>query len=114
MTNFDDRPEMCRVDFFNPRGDGFKWYATESFKFEPWAGSTFIHDAFRDSLLKHLDETSEDRDDRRMIGMLAVCLEPHHQNAHPLTLYVPSRHVDDVHLHTVPIREQREGFGGIS
>lgn len=85
---YTNNPAMVRVDFFKESG---KWSTTEAVK---WTGAYFggpnrfdypharIHDAFRQSLADHLG------DSRRLAGMLAVCLEPYHEFAHPITQWV--------------------------
>jgi hypothetical protein len=67
-------PAMVRVDFFKPSG---KWYTTEAVK---WIGYSdpLIHDAFAESLRRHLGQRLRDMD--------AVCLEPFHRSAHPIQL----------------------------
>ena len=69
---------MVRVDFFKPSG---KWYTTEAVR---WTGSYDgeIHVAFERSLLKHFGG------EVRMSGMTAICLEPYHKHAHPISLIV--------------------------
>lgn len=74
MSNYSNKPNMCRVDFFKPSG---KWYTTEEFEFL-WYTDKFITDAFRESLLKAFPN--------RYTGMTAVCLHPHHEHEHPLML----------------------------
>ena len=65
---------MVRVDFFKPSG---KWHTTEAIE---WTGGYFsvnIHEAFKKSLRDAFPNgTFSDMD--------AVCLEPYHENAHPL------------------------------
>lgn len=67
--------EMVRVDFFRPSG---KWYCAEAVR---WTGSYIgdIHKAFAISLRNHLKGG-------RLSEMDAVCLEPCHENAHPIQL----------------------------
>lgn len=76
---------MVRVDFFRPSG---KWYCTEAVKWLTFCG---MHDqgglspveAFVEALASHLGKT-----ETRMDGMLAVCLHPYHQFAHPVSIIV--------------------------
>ena len=72
----DDR--MVRVDFFKESG---KWYCTEAVM---WTGSytDLIHSSFEESLADHFDRVV------RLVGMTAICLEPYHQHAHPISLIV--------------------------
>lgn len=71
--NYSADEAMVRVDFFKPSG---KWYATEAVKFIRFDGC--IYAAFAESLRQHLGS--------RMQGMDAICLEPCHENAHPLQI----------------------------
>ena len=69
---------MVRVDFFKPSG---KWYTTEAVK---WTGGycrTIIHDAFSESLRNHFKDRP-----KRLSDMDAICLEPYHDNSHPIQL----------------------------
>ena len=61
---------MVRVDFFKPSG---KW--TGGY----FANDENIHAAFVTSL------TNAAAGSERLNGLLAVCLEPYHEHAHPLT-----------------------------
>lgn len=79
---------MVRVDFFkaDEHGAPRKWYCTEAARWLTWRGGTrdggkLIHDAFAEALARHLDG--------RLRGMVAVCLEPYHENAHPIVARVP-------------------------
>lgn len=78
MGNYSVNANSVRVDFFKPSG---KWSTTEAVSWIDYREKD-IHKALRDSLLAagiHL----------RLAGTLAVCLEPYHVNAHPITLIVP-------------------------
>ena len=84
MSNYSDDPAMVRVDFFSPSG---KWYETEAVKWTgAWKGSLndggqLIHAAFAQSLRDHFVGRPD-----RLSSMDAVCLEPYHENAHPIQL----------------------------
>lgn len=78
MGHYSDDAHSVRVDFFKPSG---KWYTTEAVRWLDYEEKD-IFKAFRDSLLAagiHL----------RLVGMTAVCLEPHHKHGYPLMLVVP-------------------------
>jgi hypothetical protein len=70
---------IVRVDFFKPSG---KWYTTEAVK---WTGfyneGSLIHNEFAFSLRNHFKHSPHSLED-----MDAICLEPYHQNAHPIML----------------------------
>ena len=65
---------MVRVDFFKESG---KWYITEEMKWYGW-DATDIFEAFRYSLNKAFPKSYK--------GMQAICLEPYHKNAFPISL----------------------------
>jgi hypothetical protein len=68
--------DVVRVDLFKPSG---KWYMSVALKWTGgWTQDTLIHDAFRQSL--------HDEFKGSMSGMQAVCLEPYHELAHPLSV----------------------------
>ena len=79
-----DKPEMVRVDFFRPSG---KWYTTEAVEWlyygnEPNLPENYlIVEIFHASLRKHFEKTPG-----RLIGMVAVCLEPYYKHAHPVMI----------------------------
>jgi hypothetical protein len=77
MSNFSADPEKCRVDFFESTG---KWYATEAIIFSHY-NTQPIYAAFRLALEEHLKGT-------RFNGMTAICLDPHHENSHPIQMVV--------------------------
>ena len=66
--------DMCRVDIFKDTG---KWCSTEAVQFQDWH-RPLIHDEF----LEALDRAGVT--ERYGVGYVAVCLEPYHENAHPL------------------------------
>ena len=73
-----DDDSMVRVDFFKPGG---KWYCSEAVRWTGGYGDVEIHTAFKISLQDHFRA-----DPNRLNGMVAVCLEPYHEHAHPLML----------------------------
>lgn len=80
MSNYSDDPSMVRVDFFKPSG---KWYATEAIKWDHYGTEEsnkgeLIYDTFKRCL--------QDQLKGRLSEMIAVCLHPYHQHAHPLML----------------------------
>lgn len=93
---YSEDPQDVRVDFFKETG---KWYATESVRWihyfssynvkgEPQEGGKIIQDAFLEALTKHLTRPDGSI---RYAGMWAVCLEPHHEHAHPIMMTVPKK-----------------------
>lgn len=77
-----------RVDFFQPREDGMKWKYTESVRWTgEWSAPSLVDREFAVSLERHLRRATGGH---RLRGMIAVCLEPHHQNAFPLAIGVDS------------------------
>lgn len=75
--NSDD--SMVRVDFFRESG---KWYTTEEMKWDRWSmkladGSTeLVDETFERCLNQEFGDSFR--------GMIAICLEPYHENAFPL------------------------------
>lgn len=87
---------MVRVDFFKPSG---KWYTTESVKWTGHYEGGLLLREFAKSLYDHLIEREtqpglQNENHRipssrlRLSGMIAVCLKPHHEHAHPQMLKV--------------------------
>ena len=83
MSNYSENPQSVRVDFFRPTG---KWYTTKVIIFDRWYGTNesdeieeTIHDTFKRCLREQLGG--------RLNGMIAVCLEPYHEHAHPLMVH---------------------------
>jgi hypothetical protein len=66
----------CRIDFFKPSG---KWYTTEEVVF---ARDYYKHYDIHMSLRQALRLLFK----RKFVGMTVVCLEPYHQNSHPIKL----------------------------
>ena len=79
MSHYCDDPASVRVDFFKPSG---KWYMTEAVPWkEPYNGGGQLQDHFRAALKKALQGRGN--------GLLAVCLEPYHENAYPVMVTIP-------------------------
>jgi hypothetical protein len=70
-------PEDFRVDIFKRTG---KWYTTIKIKMEKYNKETLIHDSFKEALYKSIGEGYK--------GMIAVCIEPCHECAHPLMITI--------------------------
>ena len=75
MNHYSADPSQCRVDFFKPSG---KWYYTCQFTWLHWGKDKLIHDVFRESLVAAFPNN--------YIGLQAVCLEPYHENSHPISI----------------------------
>jgi hypothetical protein len=84
MGNYSDDANSVRVDFFKKSG---KWYTTEAVKWTGgYKGENLIHRAFAQSLKDHLAD--DKRVFTRLDDMIAVCLDPYHENEHPLMMDV--------------------------
>lgn len=87
MTHYSDNANSVRVDFFKPTG---KWYTTEAVT---WIDDDYadvdIHTAFNRALNNLLWNPSGQGNRLRYSGMIAVCLEPYHEHAHPLSVRLP-------------------------
>lgn len=83
---YSDDPAMMRVDFFKKSG---KWYTTEAVRWRGAYQDSLIYREFAVSLWHHLHKSDGTL---RMSAMVAVCLEPHHEHAHPLMLAVDEIH----------------------
>lgn len=79
---YSDRSDSVRVDFFRTTG---KWYSTEAVVWTGQYNGGLIHDEFARSLRDHL---RRENGSYRHEKMVAVCLEPYHQHAHPLMMEV--------------------------
>jgi hypothetical protein len=78
---YTDDETMVKVDFFKDTG---KWYTTEAMKWDKYTSGEDgnyedIKDIFKRCLRQHLKG--------RMNDMIAVCIEPYHQHAHPLMVF---------------------------
>ena len=80
MSNYSENPKSVRVDFFRSAG---KWYTTEAIIFDRYHNTDekgnnfeFVEDTFKRCLREQLEG--------RFKGMIAVCLDPYHENGHPL------------------------------
>jgi hypothetical protein len=82
--NYSDNESSCRVDLFTQNG---KWKYTIAVDFGVFYNEPLIHDAFRMAMQRYFDEW--DRGEVRYRGMRAVCLEPYHVHAHPITIDIP-------------------------
>lgn len=79
MGHYSDNPASCEVNFFKESG---KWYCTEAVDFTDFYDEPIIHDAFQKALARHFG------DKPRLVGMIAVCLNPYHRNEHPIMVKV--------------------------
>lgn len=75
MSNYSCNPGNCRVDFFKPSG---KWYDTYEVDWSKEYNSSDIGQSFINVVFTAVGDN--------LIGMTAVCLEPYHQNAFPLSM----------------------------
>jgi hypothetical protein len=86
MSHYSDDPYMVRVDFFKDSG---KWYTTEAVPMTgEWRGgpNSQLYDMFAKAIIEHL--TDNGRGSVRLGDMIAVCLNPYHEHAHPLMIPV--------------------------
>lgn len=74
---YSNKANHCRVDFFKESG---KWYTTEVivFRVEDY-DSTLLQVAFKHALMDTFGDSYS--------GMTAVCLDPCHKFAHPVSFY---------------------------
>lgn len=93
MSHYSNDLASCRVSFFrcDENGRPYKWYADEAVKFLIWKGSPaeggkLLHDAFLQALRRHLTWEGEHL---RYRGMMAICLDPYHENSCPICVIVP-------------------------
>ncbi|KKM46610.1 hypothetical protein LCGC14_1559540 [marine sediment metagenome] len=81
--HYSNNPGHVRIDFFRPDRNG-KWYMTEALDMGPFYNFPQISVAFRVALAKHfmgaMTFNWRGRDTQ------VICLEPHHENAHPLSI----------------------------
>ena len=83
---YSEDDSMVRVDFFKPSG---KWYCTETVRWLTYHSLSsqlegkLTHDAFREALENHFNDNPG-----RLRGMTAICLEPYHEHAHPISIII--------------------------
>lgn len=83
---YSDNVWSVRVDFFRCDNGGLgRWYCTEAVLWLHYGGPS-VYDAFAAALDRHL--RNPDRPEPRLQDMIAICLEPYHQNAHPVAMSV--------------------------
>jgi len=86
MSHYSEDEDSVRVDFFR---EGGKWYTTEAVKWTgPYTGTVgsvivLIHDAFAISLGNYFSREEHSSERWRLEDMVAVCLEPHHEQRAP-------------------------------
>lgn len=73
---YDVNDNMVRVDRFKPRG---KWYDTLAVDMAPHYRNPDLHDAVRLAI-------QDKYPDMKIGSWTFVCLEPYHQNSHPVML----------------------------
>lgn len=76
--NYSVNSSHCRVDIFKPSG---KWYQTLVIDTEEYYYD-LIHDAVEKALKDSLGKNHEEFHK----GWYGVCLEPYHENSHPVML----------------------------
>lgn len=82
MSNYSDREDDVRVDFFKDSG---KWYTAEKVRWTGSFGKVSLQESFAKTLINHL---ARDGEMPRMMDMTAVCLEPYHRHAFPVMMKV--------------------------
>jgi len=81
MTHYSEDPSNVRVDIFRPSG---KWYTTIELKWDRYfADEDGTHEYIVDTFIRLCREKGLDT---QFEGMIAVCLEPYHEHAHPLMI----------------------------
>lgn len=92
--HYSDNPDHVRIDFFRPDRCG-KWYMTEVLDMKPFYHFPQIHVAFRIALARHFESvTSLTGFWWRGKGMQVICLEPHHEHAHPLSITLSEEEIE--------------------
>lgn len=77
MTHYSKATNSVRVDFFKESG---KWYTTEEVIWDGAHYTGLINDCFKSVLTHHLKTATG----IRLSGMIAVCLDPYHEDSFPL------------------------------
>ena len=76
MCNVDyNEPKMVLVHLFKPSG---KWSDTVELSWDNSKVSNYILDAFNELMVQQYPESH--------LGLTAVCIDPHHEHAHPLSI----------------------------
>lgn len=90
MSHYSNSADSVRVDFWkisNAHGLHLKWGYTEAVKWiGEWGKDSDIFREFAIALEAHLRRNH--MGEYRMRGLLATCLEPYHEHAHPISLEV--------------------------
>lgn len=89
MTYFSEKPYDCKVEVWRPRGDGFKWEETLTVSFQGLFHGGSATEAFAKALERSIDEIEPGRN--RYSGCLAICDDPYHKHAHPVSVRIPDR-----------------------
>jgi len=77
--HYSDNPAMVRVDFFKDSG---KWYTTEEMKWDRYR--TNEKDGSYEDIVETFKRCLREQFKGHYQGMIAICLEPYHEHAHPL------------------------------
>lgn len=84
---YSDNPHMVRVDVFKPSG---KWYTTIALNWDRYkTGNPQEADSNYESIHDSFHRCMREQFCNKYCGMLAVCLEPYHENGHPLMITIP-------------------------
>ena len=82
MSNFTTDESMVRVDFWKESG---KWYDTVALKWDRYSAKSelngsieTVHETFKRCLKEQFGQS--------YIDMRATCIEPYHENSHPVSL----------------------------
>ena len=79
-------PSKVRVDIFKSSG---KWYETVELDMNKgWDKTTILHDQFKKAWIEQYPHrpTVDNRLDSD--GWFLVCLEPYHENSHPIVVWL--------------------------
>jgi hypothetical protein len=76
MPNYTDEANSVRVDIFKSTG---KWYETVCITNSEYANCC-IHESVKKALKQVIGDSYK--------GMTAVCIEPYHENSHPIMFVI--------------------------
>jgi len=90
MTHYSEDPSHVRVDIFKPSG---KWYTTVEIC---WDRYLTYEDGKYESIGDTFDRICREKGWHEVFdGMIAVCLEPYHEHAHPLMIRLGKKGGDE-------------------
>lgn len=86
--NYSDYPYQCRLDIFKPSG---KWHMTTVIELDD---GLYHEPIIQNAVIKGIEKAMGVGYIETHPGWSAVCLEPYHENTHPIMIKFEERRLD--------------------